>query len=87
MGKEQENQKSIQEEARTAVKGLAFSLPRLRAELKEKDISPRERFYLEALRDETVRSIIELRNQFFPDKTLKEILSSKEKNKNQSSQT
>lgn len=87
MGKEQANQENLQEVARTAIKGLAFSLLQLRLRLKEKDVLPRKRKYLEAQCDETAGSIIELRNQFFPNKTLKEILSSKNKDKTPPSQT
>lgn len=75
MGKEQENQENLQEAARTAIKGLAISLLQSRLRLKERGILPRKRKYLEAQCDETAGSIIELRNRFFPDKTLKEILS------------
>lgn len=88
MGKEHEQKLGNQEgDASEALKKLAFYLRRYKLASGSQNFSKvwREIFGILA---ETVRpSFTEIKNQFFPDKILKEILSPENKEKSSSSQT
>lgn len=75
MGKEQTNLENQKEAAFETIKKLAFFLRRYKIASKLPGPAKKRRDAFIIFAETAAEDIIEIRNQFFPDKTLREILS------------